>query len=280
MRDLSVKLIEESIYNTIGKIAFEYPNDIKKALIKSKKQEKALALEVIDTLIENEKISYDKRIPLCQDTGMAIIHLKIGQEVHFVDGNLKDAINLGVKRAYSDFYLRNSVVDDPIFLRKNTLSNTPAIINYEIVDGENVKIDIALKGFGSENMSRIKMLKPADGVNGVKDFIIETCKLAGPNACPPIVVGVGIGGTFEKAALLAKQALFRKIDLDNENNKYQALEQECLDEINRLNIGPAGLKGKTTALGVNIEYYPTHIAGLPVAVNISCHATRHSEVII
>ena len=215
-------------------------------------------------------------MPICQDTGMACVFVEIGQEVHIVGGLLQDAINEGVRRGYDEGFLRKSVVKDPIH-RVNTKDNTPAIIYYDIVSGDKIKITVAPKGFGSENMSRIKMLKPSDGLQGVKDFIIETVKLAGPNPCPPIVVGVGIGGTFDKAAYLAKKALIRPLNKRNDEKFYSDLEEELLETINKLGIGPQGFGGKTTALGVNIETYPTHIAGLPVAVNINCHVTRHKE---
>ena len=207
---------------------------------------------------------------------MACVFVEVGQEVHIVGGALQDAINEGVRKGYDEGFLRKSVVKDPIH-RVNTQDNTPAIIYYDIVPGNKLKITVAPKGFGSENMSRIKMLKPSDGLQGVKDFIIETVKLAGPNPCPPIIIGVGIGGTFDKAAYLAKKALIRPLDERNNDEFYSELEEELLDSINKLGIGPQGFGGKTTALGLNIETYPTHIAGLPVAVNINCHATRHKE---
>ena len=215
-------------------------------------------------------------MPICQDTGMACVFVEVGQEVHIVGGLLQDAINEGVRRGYEEGFLRKSVVKDPIN-RVNTKDNTPAIIYYDIVPGDKIKITVAPKGFGSENMSRIKMLKPSDGLQGVKDFIIETVKLAGPNPCPPIVIGIGIGGTFDKAAYLAKKALIRPLNKRNDEKFYSDLEEELLETINKLGIGPQGFGGKTTALGLNIETYPTHIAGLPVAVNINCHATRHKE---
>jgi fumarate hydratase subunit alpha len=210
---------------------------------------------------------------------MACVFLEIGQDVHFVGGLLQDSINQGVRRGYEDGYLRKSVVKDPID-RVNTKDNTPALIYYDIVQGDKVKITLSPKGFGSENMSRIGMLKPADGIEGVKDFIIETVRIAGPNPCPPMVIGVGIGGSFDKVAYLAKKALIRPINIRNKNEYYSDLEEELLDKINKLGIGPQGFGGKTTALGLNIETYPTHIAGLPVAVNINCHATRHKEIIL
>ena len=219
-------------------------------------------------------------MPICQDTGMACIFLDIGQDVHFIDGNLEEAINEGVRRGYKDGYLRKSIVKDPVLNRVNTKDNTPAIIYYNIVDGDKVKITVSPKGFGSENMSKIAMLKPSDGIEGVKKFILKTVEEAGPNPCPPMVVGVGIGGTFDKVALLAKKALLRPINERNKNEDYAKLEEELLKDINSLGIGPQGFGGLTTALGINIETYPTHIAGMPVAVNISCHVTRHKERVI
>ena len=218
-------------------------------------------------------------IPICQDTGMAVIFMEIGQDVHFVNGILEDAINEGVRQGYVDGYLRKSVVKDPL-IRENTKDNTPAIIHYEMVPGEQVKITIAPKGFGSENMSRIFMLKPADGIEGVKNAILTAVKDAGPNACPPMVVGVGIGGTFEKCALMSKKALTRSIDKRSEIPYVKELEEEMLEQINKTGIGPGGLGGTTTALAVNINTYPTHIAGLPVAINICCHVNRHSVRIL
>lgn len=210
---------------------------------------------------------------------MACVFMEIGQDVHLVGGKLEDAINEGVRRGYEEGYLRKSVVGDPIE-RINTKDNTPAIIYYDIVEGDKVKITLAPKGFGSENMSKIGMLKPSDGIEGVKKFILETVKAAGPNPCPPMVIGVGIGGTFDKAAYLAKKALIRPIDIRNKNEFYKELEEELLEKVNKFGIGPQGFGGRTTALGLNIEVYPTHIAGLPVAVNINCHATRHKEIIL
>ena len=233
----------------------------------------------MEKIIDNSYIAKNENMPMCQDTGMACVFLEIGQDVHFIDGNLEDAINEGVKLGYEKGYLRKSVVKDPID-RVNTKDNTPAIINYNIVSGDKVKITVAPKGFGSENMSKIAMLKPSDGLEGVKKFILKTVEEAGPNPCPPMVVGVGIGGTFEKAALLSKKALLRNLNEKNKNEFYENLEKELLKEINKMGIGPQGFGGLTTAIGVNIETYPTHIAGLPVAVNISCHATRHKDAVI
>lgn len=247
---------------------------------KSKDEEPySIAEDILDKILLNDEIASENKMPMCQDTGMACVFLEIGQDVHFVGGLLEDAVNEGVRQGYKEGYLRKSVVGDPIE-RINTKDNTPALIYYDIVEGDKVKITVAPKGFGSENMSRIGMLKPADGLQGVKDFIIETVRLAGPNPCPPMVVGVGIGGSFDKAAYLAKKALIRPINIRNKNEFYKNLEEELLEEINDLGIGPQGFGGKTTALGLNIETYPTHIAGLPVAVNINCHATRHKEYVL
>ncbi|MBA5851727.1 fumarate hydratase [Clostridium sp. cel8] len=235
------------------------------------------AQNVLDRILENIDIAKNNNFPMCQDTGMACVFIKIGQEVHIVGGSIEDAVNEGVRQGYIDGYLRKSVVSDPL-RRKNTGDNTPAIINYEIVPGDKLNIVVAPKGIGSENMSQIKMLKPSDGVDGVKNFVIKVVKEAGPNPCPPIVVGVGIGGNFDKAASLAKKSLIRPLNKRNEDEFYRNMEEELLEKINSLGIGPQGLGGKTTALAVNIETYPTHIAGLPVAVNINCHVTRHKEI--
>jgi fumarate hydratase subunit alpha len=251
--------------------------DIVDRFKKAKEEESfGMAKNIIDILMENADIAREEKMPICQDTGMAVVFVEIGQDVHITGGSIEDAINEGVREGYEEGFLRKSVVADPIN-RVNTKDNTPAIIYYNIVPGEDIKITVAPKGFGSENMSKIKMLKPSDGAAGVKKFVIDSVKEAGPNPCPPIIVGVGIGGTFEKAAFLAKKALIRPIDVENTNPYYADLEKELLEEINRLGIGPQGFGGRTTALSVNIETFPTHIAGLPVAVNISCHATRHAE---
>ena len=277
MREIHIS----EIINTVKELCIEsnyyLSNDVKEALNNAKENETwPLAENVLDQLILNSNIAQNENMPICQDTGMACIFIEIGQEVHIVGGALEDAINEGVRRGYDEGFLRKSVVKDPIN-RVNTKDNTPAIIYYDIVPGNKLKITVAPKGFGSENMSRIKMLKPSDGLQGVKDFIIETVKLAGPNPCPPIIIGVGIGGTFDKAAYLAKKALIRPVNKRNDEKFYGDLEEELLETINKLGIGPQGFGGKTTALGINIETYPTHIAGLPVAVNINCHATRHKE---
>lgn len=238
------------------------------------KEESPLGKKILCQLQENLDIAKKDMIPICQDTGMAVVFLEIGQDVHFEGGNLEDAINEGVRQGYIEGYLRKSVVGDPI-IRQNTKDNTPAVIHSKIVKGNRVKIKVAPKGFGSENMSRVFMLKPSDGIEGVKKVILQTVKDAGPNACPPMVVGVGIGGTFEKCAMMAKEALTREVGKHSEIFYIKELEEELLDTINKLGIGPGGLGGTTTALAVNIDTYPTHIAGLPVAINICCHVNRH-----
>lgn len=249
--------------------------DMQKALECAVTDEKSpIGQKVLGQLQDNLQIAQEDTIPICQDTGMAVVFLEIGQDVHFEGGSLTDAINEGVRQGYVDGYLRKSVVKDPL-IRENTKDNTPAVIHYDLVPGDKVKITVAPKGFGSENMSRIFMLKPADGIEGVKNAILTAVKDAGPNACPPMVVGVGIGGTFEKCALLAKKALTRPVDERSSISYVKELEEEMLTTINRLGIGPGGLGGSTTALAVNIDTYPTHIAGLPVAVNICCHVNRH-----
>lgn len=249
--------------------------DMQKALECAVTDEKSsIGQKVLGQLQDNLQIAQEDTIPICQDTGMAVVFLEIGQDVHFEGGSLTDAINEGVRQGYVDGYLRKSVVKDPL-IRENTKDNTPAVIHYDLVPGDKVKITVAPKGFGSENMSRIFMLKPADGIEGVKNAILTAVKDAGPNACPPMVVGVGIGGTFEKCALLAKKALTRPVDERSFIPYVKELEEEMLATINRLGIGPGGLGGSTTALAVNIDTYPTHIAGLPVAVNICCHVNRH-----
>ena len=280
MREINVKEIEEAIKKLCIEANYYVGNDIKEALCKCKEEEPyKIAEDVLDKIILNDEIAAKEQMPMCQDTGMACVFLEICQDVHITGGLLEDAVNEGGRRGYEEGYLRKSVVKDPID-RVNTKDNTPAIIYYDIVEGDKVKITVAPKGFGSENMSRIGMLKPADGLEGVKKFIIETVRLAGPNPCPPMVVGVGIGGTFDKAAYLAKKALLRPINIRNSQEFYKNLEEELLEKINELGIGPQGFGGKTTALGLNIETYPTHIAGLPVAVNINCHATRHKDIVL
>lgn len=280
MREISVKMVRDTVKDLCIASNYYIGDDVKERLISYKNNEQyEIARDILEKIIDNSNIAKNENMPMCQDTGMACIFLEIGQDVHFIDGNLEDAINEGVKLGYEKGYLRKSVVKDPID-RVNTKDNTPAIINYNIVSGDKVKITVAPKGFGSENMSKIAMLKPSDGLEGVKKFILKTVEEAGPNPCPPMVVGVGIGGTFEKAALLSKKALLRNLNEKNKNEFYENLEKELLKEINKMGIGPQGFGGLTTAIGVNIETYPTHIAGLPVAVNISCHATRHKDVVI
>ena len=250
--------------------------DMKQALMQAAQAEESpLGKQILGQLQDNLKIAGKDMIPICQDTGMTVVFLEIGQDVHLTGGNLNDAVNEGVRQGYTEGYLRKSVVKDPL-IRENTKDNTPAVIHSEIVPGERVKITVAPKGFGSENMSRVFMLKPADGIEGVKDAILTAVKDAGPNACPPMVVGVGIGGTFEKCALMAKHALTRPLTESSDIPYVKELEEEMLHRINQTGIGPGGLGGTTTALAVNIETYPTHIAGLPVAVNICCHVNRHS----
>ena len=249
--------------------------DMKKVFDNARKNEKSpLGCQILEQLDENLKIAGEDMIPICQDTGMAVVFIEIGQDVHIVGENIEDAINQGVREGYVDWFLIKSVVKDPI-LRENTKDNTPAVIHYSIVPGENVKITIAPKGFGSENMSRVFMLKPADGIEGVKNAVLTAVKDAGPNACPPMVVGVGVGGTFEKCAILAKKALARPADSSSTIPYVKEMEEELLTKINKLGIGPGGLGGTQTALAVNVETYPTHIAGLPVAINICCHVNRH-----
>ena len=249
--------------------------DVKSALLSAKeKEESAIGKQILGQLEENMEIAGESKIPICQDTGMTVVFLKIGQEVHIEGGFIEDAVNEGIRQGYREGYLRKSVVGDPI-LRENTRDNTPGVIHYEIIPGDTLEITVAPKGFGSENMSRVFMLKPADGIDGVKQAILETVKAAGPNACPPMVIGVGIGGTFEKCALMAKKALTRELNQYSPIPYVRELEKEMLEKINNLGIGPGGLGGRATAIGLNIETYPTHIAGLPVAINICCHVNRH-----
>ena len=278
MRNIDIKLIVNAVKNACMDSNYYLGNDVKGEIIRSYEEETwEIARDSLNKIIKNIDISEREKVPLCQDTGMACVFVEIGQEVHIVNGSIEDAINEGVRQGYKEGYLRKSVVRDPLN-RINTGDNTPAVINYNIVSGDKLKIIVSPKGFGSENMSQIKMLKPADGVEGVKEFVLKTVREGGGNPCPPIVVGVGIGGTFDRVAYLAKKALLRPLSQRNKDRYYADLESELLKEINDTGIGPQGFGGKTTALGVNIETYPTHIAGLPVAVNISCHVTRHVEV--
>ena len=280
MREVSTDEITKNIKEMCIEANYILSDDVKNKIINSAAVENSeIGKKILSQLEENMEIAEREQIPICQDTGMAVVFIKVGQEVHITGGNLEDAINQGVREGYTEGYLRKSEVKDPL-IRENTKDNTPAIIHYEIIPGDKVEITVAPKGFGSENMSRVCMLKPADGIEGVKNAVIETVKLAGPNACPPVVVGVGIGGTFEKCAMLAKKALTRDINSESSIEYVAELEKELLDEINNLNIGPGGLGGKITALGVNIETYPTHIAGLPVAINMCCHVNRHKKRIL
>ena len=276
MRTIQVTDITEQIKEMCIEANHFLTDDMKEALVNAQDTEEAmLGKQILQQLQENLRIAGEDMIPICQDTGMAVIFREIGQDVHFEGGSLEDAINEGVRRGYVDGYLRKSVVKDPL-IRENTKDNTPAIIHYEIVPGDQVRITVAPKGFGSENMSRVFMLKPADGIEGVKQAILTAVKDAGPNACPPMVVGVGIGGTFEKCALMAKKALTRPVNQHSDIPYVREMEEELLEKMNATGIGPGGLGGTTTALAVNINTYPTHIAGLPVAVNICCHVNRHS----
>lgn len=275
MREIPVEIITETVRNMCIEANCYLGEDIENAIREGLENEDSeIPKSVLSDILKNAEIAREKEVPICQDTGMAVFFLEIGQEVHFIGGSLYDAVNEGVRRGYEEGYLRKSVVGDPV-RRGNTGDNTPAVIHTEIVDGDSVKITIAPKGFGSENMSAVKMLKPSDGRSGIIDFVVETALKGGSNPCPPIVVGVGIGGTFEKAAILAKKALLRDIRKENPDEFYAEMERELLQKINETNVGPQGFGGKTTALGVNIETFPTHIAGMPVAVNISCHVTRH-----
>ena len=279
MRELSVEIIRDAVKELCVDINYRLSEDMRAALSLAQKNESSpVGCEVLSQLIENMQIAEEDQIPMCQDTGMAVVFLEIGQEVHLTGGDLEDAVQEGVRRGYEEGYLRKSVVGDPL-LRKNTGDNTPAVIHTRIVPGDKAKVTVTAKGFGSENMSRVFMLKPAQGVEGVKEAVLQTVRDAGPNACPPLVVGIGIGGTFEKAALLAKEALLREVD-EGTVPHIRALETELLAEINALDIGPAGLGGNTTALAVHINTYATHIAGLPVAVNLCCHVNRHATRVI
>ena len=280
MRELDVSVVRDAVARLCVAANTRLPEDVKKAIDEFRsKEDWAIAKGVLENIVENYKIADSENVPICQDTGMACVFLEVGQEVHFVGGGLYDAVNAGVRRGYTEGYLRKSVVADPI-RRGNTGDNTPAVVYTDIVPGDKVKITVGPKGFGSENMSAIKMLKPSDGLEGIKKFILDTVEAAGPNPCPPMVVGVGIGGTFDKAAYLAKKALMRPLDVRNPDPYYAELEIELLDQINALGIGPQGFGGLTTALGLNIEVMPTHIAGMPCAVNIGCHATRHATEVL
>lgn len=280
MREVNVSIITDNIKEMCIEANHFLTDDMKNVFENAvKNEESALGKQVLGQLEENLKIAGEDMIPICQDTGMAVVFINVGQDVHLTGGDITDAINEGVRRGYVEGYLRKSVVKDPIY-RENTKDNTPAVIHFNIVPGDKVDITVAPKGFGSENMSRVFMLKPADGIEGVKEAILTAVKDAGPNACPPMVVGVGIGGTFEKCAYLAKKALTRDLNEESPVEYVRDLEKEMLEKINKLGIGPGGLGGTQTALAIKIETYPTHIAGLPVAVNICCHVNRHSHRVI
>ena len=279
MREIDAARITDTVARLCIEANCHLPQDMRRCIQHSCESEPwAPGREILERIIENYHIADERNQPICQDTGVACVFLEIGQDVH-VNGSIADAVNEGVRRGYTEGYLRKSVVADPLN-RVNTGDNTPAMIYYDLVPGDQLKITVAPKGFGSENMSQIKMLKPSDGLQGVKDFIVKVVEEAGPNPCPPIVVGVGIGGTFDKAAYMAKKALMRSVDQRSEDPFYADLEREMLDKINTLGIGPQGFGGRTTALAVNIEHGPTHIAGLPVAVNINCHVTRHKTEVL
>ena len=281
LRVIKAEEITSAVSRLFKECNYFIGNDITEALeCAYKKEQSPVGKQVISQLLENNRIAAEEQIPICQDTGMAVLFVRYGDKVIIEDGSFKNAVESGVRQAYKEGYLRKSVVNDPVFDRINTKDNTPAIIHTEIVSGSKISITAGGKGFGSENMSAIKMLAPSYGKQGVMDFVLETVRKAGPNPCPPIVVGVGIGGTFEKAAILAKKATFRPVDTNNPDPRYAEMEKQLLEQINKMGFGPAGLGGNTTALGVNIETYPTHIAGMPVAVNICCHAARHKTVII
>ena len=280
MREIKASTITDVIERLCMEANQVLPQDIKDAISTCRSQEDGdIACGILDNIIENYQIAENEQVPICQDTGMACVFLEIGQDVHITDGDLTEAVNEGVRRGYTKGYLRKSVVKDPV-RRGNTGDNTPAMLYTEIVPGEQIKVTVGPKGFGSENMSAIRMFKPSAGIQGIKDFIIETVETAGPNPCPPMVVGVGIGGTFDKAALLAKKALMRPVDTSNPDPYYADLEKEMLQKINELGIGPQVFGGRTTAIGLNIETMPTHIAGMPCAINISCHVTRHKTEVI
>lgn len=280
MRSIHVDKITAAVKKLCIEVNYVAGEDIVLAIKDSAETEASpIGKNILNQIIENASLAKEKQMPICQDTGMAIVFLTVGQDVHFEGGNVTDAINEGVRQGYEEGFLRKSVVSDPL-IRTNTGDNTPAVIHYELVAGDQVKIELSPKGFGSENMSQIHMLKPADGTEGVKEAIIRTVDEAGGNACPPLIVGVGIGGSFEKSAILAKKALLRNLNEHSTIDHIRAIEEEVLTKVNQLGIGPQGLGGNTTALAIHIETYPTHIAGLPVAVNISCHVTRHGKVIL
>ncbi|WMJ81012.1 fumarate hydratase [Clostridium sp. MB40-C1] len=279
MREVNAEQIISAVKTIAIKSNYFLGNDVMKALNERyEKEESPVGKEILSQILENDRISAEKEMPICQDTGVAVVFVELGQEVH-VNGDINEAIHEGVRQGYKEGYLRKSIVENPLY-RKNTNDNTPAVIHMKVVPGDKIKLTIAPKGGGSENMSRIKMLKPLEGEEGVKSFVLQTISEAGGNPCPPIVIGIGIGGTFEKAALISKEALLRPLDDHNEDTRIAKLEDEILESVNKLGIGPMGLGGRTTALGVKIETYPCHIASLPVAININCHAARHETIII
>ena len=281
MRKIEAEIIKKKVKELFLRANYHIGEDVLTALKEARKGEiSEVGCSVLDMLIENYKIASREEIAICQDTGLAVLYVELGQEVYIIGGNFREAVNEGVKEAYMEGYLRKSIVDDPVFARKNTGTNTPAIIYTDIVPGDKIKFMVTPKGFGSENMSALAMMKPADGPEGIKNFVVDTIRKAGPNPCPPTIVGVGIGGTADKVLVIAKKALFRKIGEHHQDERYAQMEKEILEQINNLGIGPAGLGGRTTALAVNIEYTPTHIAGMPVAVNVCCHAARHAEGIL
>ena len=281
MREINVELISDTVERLCIESNYYLPHDVKKSLEDAlEKEESPLAKDIIGDIIKNQEIARKNNVPICQDTGLAVIFLELGQDVRLTGGDLNDAIDEGVRRGYKNGYLRKSAVDDPFIARKNTGDNTPAIIHTKIVPGDKIKLIFAPKGGGSENMSALAMLKPSDGVKGIKQFVLDTVENAGPNPCPPIIVGIGVGGTIEKTTLIAKQALLRTVGGRNPNPDIARIEEELLEEINKLGIGPQGFGGRITALAVHIETFPAHIASMPVAVNIQCHAARHQEAII
>lgn len=281
MRKVRVEEIKNKVKGLFLNANYHISKDILEALKEAQKKEVSkVGRSVLDMLLKNYKIASEEEVAICQDTGLAILFVELGQDVHIIEGTFEEAINEGVREAYLEGYLRKSAVDDPVFSRKNTRTNTPAIIYTDIVPGDKIKFMVTPKGFGSENMSQLAMMKPADGEEGIKNFVVETIKKAGPNPCPPVIVGVGIGGTADKAFVMAKKATLRRIGEHNPDKEYARMEKEILERLNNLGIGPGGLGGNTTALAVNIEHFPTHIAGMPVAVNVCCHAARHAEAIL
>lgn len=281
MRQINTNQIKDKVKELFLKANYQIDQDIMQRLEEALKEETSpIGKSVLNMIIENNKIASKEEIAICQDTGLSVLFIELGQEVQIVDGGFIEAINQGVKEAYQEGYLRKSVVDDPVFERKNTKTNTPAIIYTDIVPGDKIKFMVMPKGFGSENMSALAMMKPADGPEGIVNFIVETVKKAGPNPCPPTIIGVGVGGTADQAMVIAKKAIARRMGEHNKNDKYASMEKEALKKINNSGIGPAGLGGRITTLAVNIDYLPTHIAGMPVAVNVCCHAARHAEGIL